>query len=402
MKKNSIFKTIMTILTTSVITVIITLLFLYGRSITTETGEKTIGNALKSDNLSAKLSLIKSQIDKAFYGSADENNLEDYAVKGYVAGLNDVYSEYFTANEMQSFTEETEGSYVGIGIYLTKNTTDNQIVIYGTMKGSPAESAGLQAGDVITAVDGIQCTGDDYDTITTKIKGKESTKVKLTILRNNETKEFEVERKSIEVPRVTSEMLDNKIGYIYLESFDGENVATQFKTEYESLAKQGATTLILDLRNDGGGIVDEATEIGDLFTDKDQTLLIEKDKNGKEVTTKAKNAKEINMKVVVLVNGYSASASEILTGIIKDDVSGATIIGTKTYGKGVIQSLYQLTDGSGLKLTTNEYFTPNHTKINGVGITPDVVVDNYTFTGKLDKTNDTQLKKAIEVLTNNK
>ena len=197
-------------------------------------------------------------------------------------------------------------------------------------------------------------------------------------------------------------MLENKIGYIYLESFDGENVATQFKNEYESLAKQGATTLILDLRNDGGGIVDEATEIGNLFTDKDQTLLIEKDKNEKETITKAKNNKEITMKVVVLVNGYSASASEILTGIIKDDVSGATIIGTKTYGKGVIQSLYQLTDGSGLKLTTNEYFTPNHTKINGVGITPDVVVDNYTFTGKLDKTNDTQLKKAIEVLTNNK
>lgn len=399
MKKNSIFKTIMTIIVTAVITVTVTLLVQYGKITKENSGEEVIGSALKSDSLSSKLTLIKNQIQKEYYGNVNESDLQEYAVKGYVAGLNDIYSEYFTADEMSTYSEETVGSYVGIGVYITKNTEKNQIVVYATMKDSPAEQAGLLAGDVITSVNGEMCNGDDYDTITTKIKGVEGTVVKITVQRNDEEKTFDITRKSIEVQRITSEMLDNNIGYIYISSFESSKVAEQFENEYNSLKDKGATSIIVDLRNNGGGIVDQATEIGDLFTDKEATLLIEKDKDGNEQVTKAKKDKKITMNVVLLVNKYSASASEILAGIIKDDVKNATIIGTKTYGKGVIQSLYELSDGSGLKLTTNEYFTPNHEKINGIGITPDIIVDNYEFTGKLDKANDTQLKKAIETLT---
>ena len=157
-------------------------------------------------------------------------------------------------------------------------------------------------------------------------------------------------------------------------------------------------TLIVDIRNNGGGLVDEALDIAELFTEKGQTLLIEADNKQNEEKTIAKKDKEINMNVALLVNEYSASASEILAGILKDNVENATVIGSTTYGKGVIQSVYQLSDGSGLKITTNEYFTPNHDKINGVGIEPDIVIDEYDFDGTLDEENDIQLKKAIETL----
>ncbi len=399
MKGNSIWRTIMTILVTSIVTVIITMLILYGKTNNASSeGESVIGSALKSDSLSTKLMLIKNQIKKEFLGNVDENNLQEYTIKGYVAGLNDIYSQYYTANEMKEFNEDTVGSYVGVGIYMTKDTKNNKILVYETMKGSPAEAAGILAGDAIVGVDGTECNGDDYDTISSKIKGVSGTNVNITIERDGKKIEYNITRKQIEVQKVSSEILEDNIGYIYISSFDGETVAKQFKTEYENLKSKGIKSLVVDVRNNGGGIVDEAIEIADMFTEKGQTLLIEKDKNDNEEIEKAKTDKEINMNVVLLVNGYSASASEILAGIMKDDVANATIIGTKTYGKGVIQSVYQLSDGSGLKLTTNEYFTPNHDKINKIGIEPDIIVDDYTFDGTLNKEKDTQLKKAIEVL----
>ena len=196
-------------------------------------------------------------------------------------------------------------------------------------------------------------------------------------------------------------MLDKGIGYINISSFDGTKLNEQFEKEYNSLKDQGATTLIVDVRNNGGGIVDEALEIADLFTEKDTTLLIEKNKDGNEDVTKAKKDKTINMKTVLLVNQKSASASEILAGIFKDKVDNATLVGTTTFGKGVIQILYQLSDGSGLKITSREYYTPNHREIDGKGIDPDVKVSDYEYNGKLDLQNDTQLQKAIEILTEN-
>ena len=393
---NSIYKTIMTIIATAIITSIVTIVWIYGSAELSST-ESAIGSAAKSSSLSAKLSVIRNKIDQEYIGEIDENDLIDGAIKGYVSGLNDEYTEYLTVDEMSSFTEDIEGEFVGIGVYITKDTENNTILVYGTIPDSPAQVAGLKTGDIITSVDGVECNGDDYDTITNNIKGVEGTKVTIGILRDGEELSFEIERKTVEVKHVTSQKLENNIGYIYISSFEGD-VSSQFEEAYNDLANQGITSLIIDIRNNGGGIVDESLDIAEMMTDKGQTLLIESDKNGEEEVIKAEKDKTITMPIVLLVNEYSASASEILAGILKENVENATLIGNTTYGKGVIQTLYPLTDGSGIKITTNEYFTPNHNTINKIGVEPDIKVDDYLFLGTLDLDNDTQIKRAMEEL----
>ena len=393
---NSIYKTIMTIIATAIVTFIITTVWIFG-SATNISTESAIGNAAKSSSLSAKLSIIRNKINEEYIGEINENDLIEGAIKGYVSGLNDVYTEYLPESEMSSYTEDIEGEFVGIGVYITKDAENNQILVYGTIPDSPAEEAGLKTGDIITSVDGVECNGDDYDTITNSIKGKEGTKVSIGILRNSEELSFEIERKTVEVKHITFQKLENNIGYINISSFEGD-VSAQFETAYNDLANQGITSLIIDIRNNGGGIVDEALDIAEMMTEKGQILLIESDKNGNEEIIKSEKSKTITMPIMLLVNEYSASASEILAGILKENVENATLIGNTTYGKGVIQTLYPLTDGSGIKITTNEYFTPNHNEINKIGIEPDIKVDDYLFTGILDLDNDIQLKRAIEEL----
>ena len=393
---NSIYKTIMTIIATAIVTFIITTVWILG-SATNISTESAIGNAAKSSSLSAKLSIIRNKINEEYIGEINENDLIEGAIKGYVSGLNDVYTEYLPESEMSSYTEDIEGEFVGIGVYITKDAENNQILVYGTIPDSPAEEAGLKTGDIITSVDGVECNGDDYDTITNSIKGKEGTKVSIGILRNGEELSFEIERKTVEVKHITFQKLENNIGYINISSFEGD-VSAQFETAYNDLANQGITSLIIDIRNNGGGIVDEALDIAEMMTEKGKILLIESDKNGNEEIIKSEKSKTITMPIMLLVNEYSASASEILAGILKENVENATLIGNTTYGKGVIQTLYPLTDGSGIKITTNEYFTPNHNEINKIGIEPDIKVDDYLFTGILDLDNDIQLKRAIEEL----
>ena len=397
MKKNYVFRTILTIIITAIITFSITYICIYAKKGGSNLQSGSAITSMYSDATNSKLKVIKDKINSEYVGNVDENALQEYAIKGYVAGLNDIYSEYFTKDEMTDFSNETIGTYVGIGVTMTKDSEKNQIVVYGVTPNSPAEEAGIKVNDVIIKVDGNDCTGEDFETIPNKILGQEGTKVSVTVLRDGKELTFDMKRRKIVNQTITSELLDDNIGYIYLSSFE-DNTYEQFKSAYDDLISKGAKSLILDLRNNGGGIVKEATDIGDLFTDKGKVLLIESDKDKKEIKTYSKQDKTINMNVVLLVNEYSASASEILAGILKDDVENATIVGTKTYGKGVIQSLYTLSDGSGLKLTTDEYFTPNHNEINKIGITPDEIVEGYKFSGKLDKENDTQLKKAIELL----
>ena len=397
MKKNYVFRTILTIIITAIITFSITYICIYAKKGGSNLQSGSGITSMYLDATNSKLKVIKDKINSEYVGNVDENALQEYAIKGYVAGLNDIYSEYFTKDEMTDFSNETIGTYVGIGVTMTKDSEKNQIVVYGVTPNSPAEEAGIKVNDIIIKVDGNDCTGDDFETIPNKILGQEGTKVSVTVLRDGKELTFDMKRRKIVNQTITSELLDDNIGYIYLSSFE-DNTYEQFKSAYDDLISKGAKSLIVDLRNNGGGIVKEATDIGDLFTDKGKVLLIESDKDKKEIKTYSKQDKTINMNVVLLVNEYSASASEILAGILKDDVENATIVGTKTYGKGVIQSLYTLSDGSGLKLTTDEYFTPNHNEINKIGITPDEIVEGYKFSGKLDKENDTQLKKAIELL----
>lgn len=401
-RKQRIYKVIMLVILTAVVTFIITTIIMYQIFST----KQLVGNLKVTDTstsntsaLAATLKNFRTLLDKKYLGEIDEQKLTEGAIKGYIEGLDDPYSEYFTKEEMKDFEETTMGNYVGIGIYMVKNTKDNTIVVLAPVQGGPAEKAGLKTGDVITKVDGKDYDGDSMSEASNKIKGEEGTKVKLEIQRDGKIMEFEIERQNVKLNHVESKKLEANIGYLKLSTFD-EGCGQEFKTKFEELKKQGITSLIIDLRNNGGGIVEEALEIADLMVDKDQTLLITTDKNGKEEVKKSKADKTINMPIILLTNENSASASEILAGALKD-LNAAKIVGTKTYGKGVIQELLTLSDGSGLKITTNEYYTPNHNKINKVGISPDVEVklpeeeqDKVT----VEESKDTQLQKAIEIL----
>lgn len=353
----------------------------------------------ESKDISSELSKFRSIIDKYYLGEINEEKLKEGAIKGYIEGLEDPYTEYISKDDMKSYTENIMGNFVGIGIYMVKNTEVNLVEVLSPIKNSPAEEAGILPGDLIKTVDGVEYTADDLNTMSEKIKGEEGTTVKLEIIRENEILNFEIKRKTIEVNPVEGEVLENNIGYIQISSFD-ENTSKDFKSKFQELEKQNIKSLIIDLRNNGGGIVDEALKIADLATEKGDTLLYTVDKNNNEKAAKSTEKPIINMPIVILVNGNTASSSEILSGALKD-LGKATIIGTKTYGKGVIQNVLTLEDGSGIKITSEEYQTPNRNKIHKVGIEPDIVVelpDTIENVLKVDRTEDTQLQKAIEKL----
>ena len=359
----------------------------------------TLMTSNESKDISQTIDTYKSLIDKYFLGDVDESKLKEGAIKGYIEGLNDPYTEYISKEDMDSYLEDTKGNFVGIGIYMVKDEKTNKIKVLSPIKNSPAEKAGIQPGDLILTVDGVEYSGDDLTVISTKIKGEKDTSVKLQIQRNNEKMDFEIKRENIIVNPVEGEVLDNNIGYIEFSSFD-ENTSEQFKSEFEKLKDKGINSLIIDLRNNGGGIVDEALKIADYIADKDSVLLYEVDKNDKETVKKSENEPIINMPIVILTNGNTASSSEILAGALKD-LGKAKTVGTKTYGKGIIQQILTLPDGSGLKITTEKYLTPNKTAIHKVGISPDEEVElpsDIDNVLNVEKEKDTQLQKAIELL----
>lgn len=393
------YKIIMLIIVVALVTFVITSTYLYNKL---GSSSYVLGNVKGiNSELLKKIYTMKGIIDSEYILSdVNEDDLINGAIKGYVNGLDDEYTEYFTKEEMDDFKMDTEGEYVGIGIYMYKNTVDNTIVVLYPIENSPAEDVGLQYGDIIKKVDGIEYTGDDFDTISTKIKGEVGTKVNIEIERNGKNLSFEVERKNIDLYPIKHEILDNNIGYIQLPSFD-ENSAKEFKNIYNELAKNKLNGIIIDLRNNGGGIVDEALQIADYILEKDDIILITKDRDGNEEIEKSTKKPIINLPVVVLTNENTASASEILAGALKEN-GKATIVGEQTYGKGVIQELISLKDGSGIKITTEEYYTPNRNKINKVGIEPDEKIslpDEVANSYSVDKKYDTQLQKAITILS---
>ena len=402
---NNVLKTILTIIGTAVVTIFLTLLIIYGGNrdsafVSFFRGDETenvVGAGLESSTLSQKLHLIRNKIDSEYIGTVDENKMAEYTIKGYVAGLGDKYSAYYTKEEMTDLMEDTNGNFVGIGVYLILDEEKNLVKIYGVIPNSPAEEAGVQAEDYITSINGVNFTGSELDKVADDLRGKEGSKVTFKVLRGTETLEFTVTRRKVEIVHVQGQVVEGNIGYISVDSYDGK-VAEQFESEYDKLAKQGIKALIVDIRNNGGGLVDQSVAMADYFLDSGTNILIEKDNKQKETITKAKTGKKITIPTVVLVNEYSASASEIFSAALKEKADNVTIVGTKTYGKGVIQAIYNLTDGSGLKLTIEEYFTPDHNTINNVGVEPDVVVDDYKYASKLDTEKDTQYKKAVEIL----
>ena len=380
---------LLTVIVTALITSMITII------ISNNTGNKDL-----IEKIETKLGIVQANIDADYLGEIDENKILESTVKGYVAGLEDEYSEYFTKEELEEYkSNNIEGAYVGIGVYIIQDVENNAIRVIAPISESPAEEAGIRPGDYIVKIDGEEVNGEDIEEASNKMKGEEGSKVKLQILRGEETIDLEVERKNVKVNHVESEIYEDKIGYLKIASFD-ENCSVEFEEKLEELQSKNIESLIIDLRNNGGGIVDEALSIADLFTDKDATLLITKDKDGNEEVRKSKTDKKLDLPVIVLTNENTASASELLVGVLKD-YNIATSVGTVTFGKGVIQELLTLPDESGLKITTNEYYTPNGNKINKIGIEPDEKVelpDEYKNVLNVPKDKDTQLNKAIELL----
>lgn len=358
---------------------------LFEKSEASENSEENI------DTIAQTLKNFRTIIDEYYIGEIDEQTIMDETLKGYINGLDDEYSEYMTAEEWGDFQAEALGNYVGIGIFMSLDKNGN-VVVVSPIKDTPAEEAGLETGDIIVYVNDESVIGLASDEVSSRIKGEEGTTVKVTILRGDEYIEFEIERKAIKVYHVETEMLEDNIGYISLLTFD-EGCAVEFKSAYENLKAQGAKKIIIDLRNNTGGLVNECLEIADMMLEKDAIELVTIDAKGNKEISKSENDPIIvGSDVVVLVNEYSASASEILVAALKEN-GIAQVVGKTTYGKGVIQSVLELNDGSVLKLTVNEYFTPKENKINKVGVTPDYDID-------LDYENeiDTQLNKAIELL----
>ena len=401
-KKYKIYKTIMMIAIAMFITFMITSISLYTyfvKNPITVTSTTKNTNKGTNKNLLSKIENYRQMIDKYYLGEVDEAKLEEGAIKGYIEGLGDPYTEYISKDEMKDYLDDTMGNFVGIGIYMIKNTQYDRIQVLSTIKGSPAEKIGMQAGDLIISVDGVEYKADDMTTASNNIKGEEGTKVIVEILRGAQNIKYEIIREKVKVNQVEGKVLSNNIGYIEFTSFD-ETTAEDFKIKYQELAKQGIQSLIIDLRNNGGGIVDQALEIADYVATKDSVLLYEVDKNNKETIRKAKMDPIINMPIIILTNENTASASEILAGALKD-LGKAKTVGTTTYGKGVIQQILRLNDGSGIKITIEEYQTPNKNKINKVGIEPDEKVelpDSVESIYNLKESEDTQLQKAIEML----
>ena len=397
-----IYRSIMLVIITAIITAIITTVVMYRTSLKKDAISSIEGDEtaqISSSNIVYTLTNFRKIIDKYYLGEVDEQSLLEGAIKGYIEGLGDPYTEYYTAEELEEYKEETLGNFVGIGVYMIQDVEMNVIRVLAPIKDSPAYSAGILPGDIIYKIDGIQYTGEQMDEAAQKIKGEIGTKVNLELIRDNESINLEIERKTIKINHVEASVIENDIGYLQISTFD-EGCADEFKKKYEELKNQNIKSLIIDLRNNGGGIVDEATDIADLFADKDATLLVTVDKDNNEDITKAKTDKIIDMPVVILTNSNTASASEILAGALKD-LGVAKIVGTTTYGKGVIQTLLTLGDGTGIKITTNEYYTPNKSKINEVGIVPDEQVDlpeEYKNQLEIPQDKDTQLQKAIEIL----
>lgn len=402
LKKQRIYKTIMLVVLTIFITFIVTTFYISNKyKLGTGSTPLTsiITNNSSSDKLTTSLKNIESIIKKYYLNDYDEDKAIESAISAYVSALGDEYTEYIPVEEMQEYTENIMGNYVGIGIYMVKNTEKNTIEVLLPIKDSPAEKAGILSGDTIISVDGKEYSGNDMTAAANNIKGEEGTTVKLVIQRGEEQLTFEIKRAKVSTNPIIAKKMENNIGYLEVSSFD-EGTAEDFKNKYEELKAQGINSLIIDLRNNGGGLVEEALKMADYIVPKGKELLITTDKNGKEEIKKATADPIIDQKIILLVNENTASASEILAGALKDNEK-ATIIGTKTYGKGVIQQILTLKSGAGIKVTIEEYYTPNRNKINKVGIEPDETVklpETVTNPLLVKEDEDTQLKKAVEIL----
>lgn len=352
-------------------------------------------NGIVTNDTLNKLSLIQSYIDDIYLYSDEVESelLQDSLIKGYVNGLQEPYSVYYNEAETTALFESTSGTFGGIGVGIMQDTTSGLITFTKIYKDCPGEKAGFKEGDIVYKVNGEDITGQDLDTIVSKIRGEIGTDVEITVIRDGEEYTGAATRSLIENDTVEYEMKADKVGYIQVAGFE-EVTLKQFEEALDDLNKQGMKGLVIDLRSNPGGNLSTVCDMVDLILSEGTIVSIE-DRNGNGEVYKAKKKDKLNVPLVVMINGYSASASEIFAGAVKDHELG-TLVGTTTYGKGIVQNIYSLGDGTSLKITSSEYFTPNGTNIHGVGIKPDVEIEYEYDENNPEK--DNQLEKAIEVL----
>lgn len=366
-----------------------------------EKSGKVSGAAIDWNKVTDKEEEIYNTIDEYYLNGIDNDKMKDGIYKGMVDSLGDPYTVYYNSEEYKQFTSSSSGTYSGIGVAVSQNVTTGAITIVKTFKKGSGEKEGMKPGDVIYKVEGKRIEGLELSKVVSMIKGEEGTFVKVTVLRDGKEIEFNLERKKLEVDTVNYRMEERsgkKIGYISVSEFD-EVTASQFKNAISELNKEGMEGLVIDLRDNPGGLLDVTCEMLDRMIKKG-LLVYTVDKNGKRVDEDATDSDSFDKPVAILVNGNSASASEVFSGAMKD-YKAATLVGTRTFGKGIVQSIVPFGDGTAMKVTVSKYYTPNGVNIHGTGIEPDVVVElskDATKNGKYDRKYDNQLDKALDVV----
>lgn len=351
-----------------------------------------------TDDVIEKIDTLMQVIDYYYLYDYDKDEMVDAIYKAVMSSLGDPYTVYYTADEFNAFMESSSGSYCGIGVVVQQNMQTGLVTAVRPYEDCPGYEAGIRPGDLILAVDGTEITGMDLNTAVALIKGEEGTSVTITLQRDEEVFDVEVTRRQIDVKTVNYRMMDDNIGYIQIEEFD-EVTSDQFSQALDSLIEQGLEALVIDIRNNPGGILDTVVAMLDELL-PEGTIVSVKDRNGtaQEYTSDADT--KLTVPLTVLINGNSASASEIFAGAIKDYGVG-TLVGTTTYGKGIVQTAFSLSDGTGVKITIEDYYLPSGKSIHKVGVDPDVEIDlpdELKTYVTIPEDEDVQLQKAIEIL----
>lgn len=355
------------------------------------------GNKLDYKKIEEKTSLLQSIIDKYFLFDEDMTKVEDGIYAGMMNGLDDPYTVYYTKEEYKALNEDTEGKYSGIGASVSQNPKTKIITIVNVFDNSPAKEGGLLPGDIIYKIDGEEVTGTDLDVLVkTKIRGVEGSSFTMTVIRGDDKKQVDLNltRRSIEVQTVSSKMLNDGIGYVAVSQFDAVT-SEQFKSNIESLKSQGMKKLIVDLRGNPGGLLDQVVDMLDYILPEGLVLYTE-DKNGNREEYYAKDPGELKIPMVVLVYENSASASEVFTATFKDFKWGK-VVGKTTFGKGIVQNVLPLGDCTAIKITTQHYYPPSGYDLHKVGIKPDVDVD-LNEGAVIGSDSDNQLSTAVDIL----
>lgn len=354
------------------------------------------GGSVVTSQVQGKLDAMKAVIDSWYYESYDQAELENGIYKGFMSGLGDPYSTYYTKEEYAEMLEEADGTFEGIGAYLQQDAETMQIKVVRPIAGSPAEEVGVLAEDIILEVDGEDVSGQDLNLVVSKIRGPTGSRVQIRIYRPSlkEERVFEIERAQVESQTVEYQMLEDHVGYLLLLEFDDVTTG-QFKNAMEDLNSQGMERLILDMRDNPGGNVDVAVAIADYICPEGPVVTL-KMKSGKEDVYSSDATHHFDKPMVVLVNENSASAAEILCGALLD-YNKAILVGKKTFGKGIVQQILPMGDGTGIKVTIGRYYSPNGTSIHGEGFVPEVEAD-LDVEKYLEEGIDTQVEKAFEVV----